>query len=32
MVTDRLPLERIEEAFRAFDSGEGMRTVITFDT
>jgi S-(hydroxymethyl)glutathione dehydrogenase/alcohol dehydrogenase len=32
MVTDRLPLERIEDAFRAFDGGEGMRTVITFDT
>jgi S-(hydroxymethyl)glutathione dehydrogenase/alcohol dehydrogenase len=30
MVSNRLPLDRIEEAFTAFESGENMRTVITF--
>jgi S-(hydroxymethyl)glutathione dehydrogenase/alcohol dehydrogenase len=31
LVSQRLPLERINEAFQAFDGGENMRTVITFD-
>ncbi|WP_326533636.1 Zn-dependent alcohol dehydrogenase [Pseudorhodoferax sp.] len=31
MVSERLPLDRIGEAFEAFEHGRGMRTVITFD-
>ena len=31
MVSQRVPLDDVEEAFRAMEAGEVTRTVITFD-
>jgi len=31
LVTDRIPLERVNDAFEAMERREGIRTVVTFD-